>query len=1556
MALKGGAVSRYPVEVALKALGRLEHRGGTMPDGTGDGAGLLVEIPAAFFERELAGILGASRRERPAIADCAVGVFFLPQEADSADRCRRAAERVLRLSGLGLLGWRPVPIKAGILSARGALGAPRIEQVFLSVQHVEPARRFRTLFRARKAIEVEFNEEHLDAYVASLSHRTVVYKGLVTGSQLADLYADLSDPAFMTSVAVFHRRFSTNTFPDWRLAQPFRLIAHNGEINTILGNRAAVRAFEAYLREHAVRLPWEGSLLCDNASDSADFDAMIEAYTAEGRTLPYALTALKPPAWEQRQRDISPEMRAFFEWHKRAMGNLGSWEGPAALVAYDGEVLCTALDRMGLRPLRYALDRDGNFYVTSEVGCFALRSEDLRVRVQLEPGDLVVYRPATGAVDVDVEVYQSVLEEARGYLGGSFRDLNRSRLVAPSRFGLYGPDDLPDLAAFEGRLDRLLYAHGWESEERREAIAHMLIHGKEPVGSMGFDRPLSCFSIERPTLYRFLRQRFAEVTNPPIDPYREGRAMSLVTYLGARPDTPPRVSRPRTNLRLPSPIVTDRVVDEILEHDRLNGRLLSLGYSAVKSGDSMPGVRSEPVDNRPVLSPDFTGTFSGSETLAQAVDQLADQAVQAARDGADVLVLSDRGVLADGTLPIPPLLAVGAARRRIADCGLRALTSIVVQAADVQEAHDIACLLGAGADAVNPYALFAVARQETAARELAPETGLQRVLTALDDGLRRIMSKVGITTVQGYADSGLFEAVGLGPDVMQCLPHVASRLGGMTLADVEEETAGRVALARTLETLPRRPRDARAYPPDLRRALFRAARGDAEARAAVARLIAERPPIVLRDLLDVAPLQSGDSIGVPRPDASGRAPPALPKDPAGRDRPGHTPEGIRGTLPCDVNEVTSADDLLREHVVIAAMSRGALTQEAHETLARAANRLGMRSNCGEGGEEEDRNPGGHKADARSRIRQVASGRFGVDAVYLLGADEVQIKMAQGAKPGEGGQLLANKVTPEIARLRSCRPGIDLISPPPHHDIYSIEDLAQLIRDVRTLNPRARVSVKLAAVTGIGTIGVGVAKAGAEIIEVDGCDGGTGASPRASIEHAGLPIELGIRELHLALVANGLRKDMVLRAAGGLKNEEDVLRLALMGADEFAFGSAPMVALGCLRCGRCHTGRCPVRVAGDLHAQSQFRGDEACVETFFRTVAEGLRTRLAALGARTLRELVGRSDLLRPVPPDAVARRLAVYGEDTKHLARRLARMDLSYLTAPADSSGPDLPSVIRGIPAGSLVHEMEGDEVLHEAVRAGRPALREYAVGNGNSIDFAAPVIRWMAETYGRAGWSPASSAAGTGPEPGAILRPGPFLIRLVTQGRGGQSFGAFLVAGIEIVHSGSVNDGAAKGMSGGRIVVKSTGELMPDLFENGLVGSNAAYGATGGVLYVQGAAGQRLAVRNSGARIVVEGTGKYPCEYMTGGVVVCLGQIGDEIGAGMTDGTLYVYDPDGTQELRTRIHEPSVRIAECDEEDLYRHLKPILADYAAATDSPLAHAALSHLGAFWKIIPADSA
>jgi glutamate synthase domain-containing protein 2/glutamate synthase domain-containing protein 1/glutamate synthase domain-containing protein 3 len=1545
VATKGGQPSRYPVEMALQALRTMEHRGGTMPDGTGDGAGLMVTVPQAFFERHLAALAGAGRRMRPTMADCAVGVFFLPVDEPAAAAARQTAERVLRLLGLAVLAWRPVPVRPEVLTDRARGAMPRIEHLIIALGHVLPADRARTLFRARKAIEHALNADHR-AYIASLSHRTMVYKALLTGPELAEFYPDLADESFLTTGAVFHRRYSTNTFPDWGLAQPLRLVAHNGEFNTILGNRAAVAGFEAYLREHAAQVPWEGSLLQPGASDSADFDAALEAYAAEGRSLPYTLAALKPPAWEERVRHISPELRAFFEWHKRAMGTLGSWDGPAALAAFDGDLLCIALDRMGLRPLRYALDGAGTFYAMSEVGGFGLPAQDLRVRVQLEPGNLVVFRLADGAVAADVEVYQAVLEEARAALKGSFRDLNRSCLLSPTRFGLYRTADLADLRLFGGVLDRFLRAHGWESAPRREAVAAMLERGKEPVGSLGFDRALSAMSVESLTLYKFLQQRFAEVTNPPVDPYREGRAMSLVTYLGARPDTPPRVSRPTAGLRLASPIITDRVVDELLEHPRLKSVRLRLAFGQTSPGPAAsfpsPAAR-RPGEPKAAPAPRAPGL---GDALTAALDDLAERAVAAVRDGAEILVLSDLNVLADGAqhgncppeadsglglgpehgvrprrkdikgsdpifrpkaqgaLPVPPLLAVGAVHRRLRGAGLRPLASIVVQAADVQEAHDIACLLAVGADAVNPYALFAVMLDDAAARNLPVDRALKQLLAALNDGLGRILSKLGITTVQGYIDSGLFEAVGLGPDVLAACPHVASRVGGLTLDDVAADVARRVERARSLVELPRTTRDARAFEPRVRRALWDAANAsDPTAYDAFSRLISERPPICLRDLLEIAPSAASTA--------------ALPAD-----------------------DVTAAEVLIRERFVAAAMSRGALTGEAHETLARAANRIGMRSNSGEGGEEESRNPGGHNAAARSRIRQVASGRFGVDAVYLLGADEIQIKMAQGAKPGEGGQLLHAKVTPAIAALRCCRPGIDLISPPPHHDIYSIEDFAQLIRDLRALHPIAVVSVKLVSVTGVGTIGVGVVKAGAEVIELDGCDGGTGASPRSSIEHAGLPVELGLAELHAALVANGLRERVRLRATGGLKNEEDVLKLALLGADEFAFATALMVAMGCLHCGECHTGRCPARIAGEGHPKGEFRGGEERIITFVQSLAEALRRRLAHLGARDLGDLVGHAERLRPISPDALRARLAPYGDDAEYLAARLARFDLSCLTTPAPlhDARPSAVEFTRrddARQARRLNEEMERDADLLAALESRTPVERRYAATNSNSLDFAAPVVRRLALKYGRAGWP--------GPDP---------LVRFVTEGRGGQSFGAWLVPGIDIRHHGSVNDGIAKGMSGGRIVVRSTGALIPGLFENGLVGSNAAYGATGGVLYVQGAAGQRLGVRNSGATIVVEGAGKYPCEYMTGGVVVCLGDVGEELGAGMTDGVVYVYDPDDSQDLRYKVHEDSAAVKECDEDELYLRLVPILTDYLAATESARAREALSNLGAFWKVIP----
>ena len=1463
-----GRPGRLPVELALRAVRNFEHRGGCMPDGTADGTGFLLDIPRAFLARELSRAvpgLDTAFLQGPAFGAI---TMILPRDAQVAS-IEQFMRSVLASAGIELAGTRDVPLRPESLGTRAAATAPRMLQiVFRWKPPFGRAEAARHLYMAQRRLESALREAGLPAYLASFSDRTLVYKAMADGTQFAGLFPDLRDPEFLVGTVVFHRRFATNTVPDWKLCQPFRMLCHNGEINTIAGNRNAVRMWEQYLLAAGKGKDWAGTTLVPGQSDSGDLDRAAQAYHAEGRSLAYTLAILMPPAWENQLRGPLPEMKAFFEYHKRAMAGLGAWEGPAAIIAYDGDEVVASLDRMGLRPLRVMQNRQGVFLASSENGVFGHPPQEIVYRAQLPPGAIVKFDTEARRLVSSADVYFDILRETAPRLRMTYREANHSQVRTPSRYGAHDELPHPDLEAFRGRVGAFLRAWGWDSKLRQGSTDHLVDVGKEDIYSLGFDRALPALSVDAPTLYRYFLQRFALVTNPPIDPYREGRDMSLVTYLGAMPDVPPRTSVPEPNLRLKSPFLTGRTVVEILSAGDLPSSVLSLTFPAEGDGSALRG----------------------------ALTALVEEAVDAVRSGSRILVLSDLGCFARALWPMPAPLAVASIHDRLVQEGLRPKCSIVVQSGEIAEGHDAAVLLALGANALHPHALFqyAIERSRSTARNSA--AGVRNVKEGLEESLRKILSKMGIATVQGYVDSCLFEVVGLGPDVASWLPRVPSRVGGLDMHAVAADIRNRVRHARVIDELPALDNDDRGYADALRVAIWKVAcTGSNDDWRELSRAAARRRPCSLRDLLEVIPKEQGG--------------PVLPPP---------------------------AETVLRDCVVTGGMSHGALTARAHEAIAIAANRIGMLSNSGEGGEDRARNRNGEKSTARSRIRQVATGRFGVDAEYLVNADEIQIKMAQGAKPGEGGQLMAAKVTAEIARLRYCRPGIDLISPPPHHDIYSIEDLKQLVYDLRAVNPDARISVKLCAVTGIGTIAAGVVKAGAELIEIDGLEGGTGASPRPSIEHAGLPTELGLREVHLALSALGLRHLVLLRAGGGIRTEHDALKYILLGADQITIATSLMIAQGCVHCNSCHTGHCPTFIAGEKNPRAVYPGSPAHVERYLRAFGAAIARLTAQLGAHHPKELVGRSDLLRPLTGKQVLDRLSpAYGLDREALADRCARVDLSVLLSLPPESVDQAEST-GGIDnldhtTGRLV---EADDQLAEAAAAGVPLERSYELDSCASVDFSVSVASRIARSWGRDRWPSAES------------------ICLSTEGTAGQSYGAFCVHGMRLTHVGACNDGVAKGMSGGKLVVLQPKGFSGFPWQTTLVGNNVAFGATGGTLFIQGRAGQRLGVRNSGAIIVCEGADQYACEYMTAGVVVILGPVGEAIGAGMTDGRIYLYDPDSGPDIRFTIDDKSVALTIPAEDEIHGELAPLLHEYLRETGSARAKEALENLYEFHKIVP----
>jgi glutamate synthase domain-containing protein 2/glutamate synthase domain-containing protein 1/glutamate synthase domain-containing protein 3 len=1514
VAARDGSPSHEVLKKAVAALTAMEHRGGVC-GAAGDGAGLTAAVPQAFFREEAKRLkLDGARHLGPDDA-LAVGVFFLSEpDAGRQEQARALVRDALAGGPVQLLGTRPIPANEDALPPRARLTRPAvIEQLLFKVDGDADAAE-RWLYLRRLDLREKFRAAGLSAYVPSLSCRLVSYKGLMTSPQLADFYADLSDPAFETGIATFHRRYSTNTFPNWTLAQPFRVSCHNGEINTIRTTRNAVTAFARGLTPP---LPG-GDLLTPKMSDSGSFDEWVEYLMREqGWSLLRALRLSVPPVWDTEVDVWGQEAFDLFTYYRRTFGSLAAWDGPAGIIGTDGRVVVGLVDRMGLRPVRWCSDRRGWLYIGSESGVFGLDNTTIVASGQLQPGQMIALDTATGERLDSHQIMARVVAEARADLGDA-KDLNRRQIIIPEGFDYTRQtDDIVGavLAERSWSLDHLLQAAGWDFD-RAVFVKDMAKLRKEPLSSMGHDRVLTVFSQHHPTLFKYLQQTFAEVTNPPIDPYREGGAMSLVTYLGraARAsgrrqpadggqDQPADAGRspaelPVRQMELPSPVISDAIIEEVRQNEVLALKVL-----------------------------DATFPLSGGpDALRAALVGLQSAAEKAVHDGYHVLSLSDKEACKRGIFPIPSLLALGAVHQYLCRQGLRDRCSLVVQAGDIQEGHDVCCLVAFGADAVHPYLMLRLVKDGLTFKDpdtkqelrLDPREALENLFAALEDTVKKVISKMGITTVEGYRGAQLFEAVGFGPELMAFLGDFPSRLGGIGFAELVDDARWRAEQAEKMTVLGRN-RDYMAFNAKVRMALREAVKeSHPEPDPGGGELAYTAPP---REDDPAAPGRVADKFVKFSDLVTARVPTVL------RDLFTVTPGGAPVPLP----DVQPAADIVRDCFRGAAMSHGALTGASHMTIAAAVNELDALSNGGEGGEARWRNDlperawgpfwdrvraqraehpdvyclGGklEKSRFRSRIRQVASGRFGVDAEYLVNADELSIKMAQGAKPGEGGQLMGKKVTAEIAEIRFAKPGTDLISPPPHHDIYSIEDLAQLIYDLKAVKPGIPVSVKLVAVENIGTIAVGVAKAGANIIEIDGIDGGTGAAMVSSKEHAGLPSEMGLAEAHQALVVNGVRTAVRLRIGGGIKNGHDVIKYALLGADEFSFGQGLMVSVGCIVCKSCHIPNCPTGITGSPEI---FKGHPEHTKAYLRAVAEETRHLLARAGFKTLSEITGRTDLLTPRTDLASKSPRAALLDVSKflHPDMALSRLDQTYPqeTFPGGVCGADLSPLNGKILAAS-----------EDAIDTAQNADLVFRVRNSDRSVGATAAGR-IARLYGREGM------------------PNGRKIKVRLDGEAGQSFGAWCVHGLDLELRGFAQDGVAKGISGGTVVVTLDytasdygGELQS------VAGNNVGYGATGGTVLVGGRAGHRLGIRNSGATIVAEAAGKYACEYMTRGRVLILGPVENEIGSGMTGGELFIYDP--RNEVPAKLHGKSVTTVECSHVD-YEWMHPLIHQYHARTGS----------------------
>ncbi|GHO66710.1 glutamate synthase [Ktedonobacter sp. SOSP1-52] len=1460
LARLSGEADHALVQTALTALTHLTHRGAQDADAeTSDGAGILTQIPLPLFYAELE----RQHISPSSVQDLAVGMLFLPQQErapQAYEHSRQIIMQTLQEVGIPALTWRTPPINYAILGARARASAPTISQVIISrPEQLDLEAYDRALYHARRLIEQHLAQAKLeDCYIASLSRNTIIYKGLLAPNQLASFYLDLVDPDYVSALAVFHQRYSTNTLPSWPLAQPFRLLAHNGEINTIQGNRNWMQA-----REKALASPLWQEKIADllpvipaTGSDSAQLDNALELLTHSGRDLLHSAQMLVPPAWEQ-DTEFDEAQRAWCEYHA---GLVEPWDGPAALVFSDGRIVGAALDRNGLRPARYTLTRDGLLIVASEAGVVPCDPENIAEKGGLGPGEII-------AADL---VAHKVLHNAEV----------KSDLAQRQPYHQWLEDHLLHLTELEAtssdevvRDPETLFTHqqlfGYTHEDVEMVLRPILAENKEPTWSMGDDAPLAALSTISRTFSDYFRQRFAQVTNPPIDPLRERIVMSLDSYLGPRQSLLTETPEHARLVRLTSPI--------------LDKKQLSILRDTTQS-HLRPATLKTTLD---IIHPD--------NTVEMALDRLEQEALAAIENGATLLVLSDQ----DATLeqpPLPMLIAVGAVHHALIKHGLRARVSLICETGTVCDVHQIAVLLGYGAEAVVPTLALASVRALAGERRLehiTPEEAVARYRHVIEDGLCKIMARMGISTLRNIIGAGQFEILGLSPELVErCFTDSAARYGKVSFAQVNEEIRKQVAKIQEEQQAPatgpavrkrkladmgrfrfRRDAEYHAYNPLIIRALQKAAQtGLTEDYRQYTGMVYQRPATNLRDQLRFTTRQ-----------------------------------------PIPLAEVESMESI-RARFVVSAMSVGALSPETHRTIAAAMNSIGGRNNTGEGGED----PAWYHETLEgypvsSKIKQVASARFGITTEYLVRAEEIEIKMAQGSKPGEGGQLPPAKVTPFIARLRHTEPGVSLISPPPHHDIYSIEDIAQLIYDLHQVNPTAKVGVKLVSCLGVGTIAAGVAKGHADYVLISGNDGGTGASPLQSIKHAGMPWELGLSEAQQVLVRNGLRKRIKVRVDGGFKTGRDVIIGALLGAEEFGFGTAALVTLGCDMARQCHLNTCPAGIATQREdLKAKFTGRPQFLVNYLTLVAEEVREFMAQLGIARFEDLIGHTELLESAPDAAIDLTsllvsLPVRSKPGRHTHDAPARVEQELLTE------------------------------VESALDGERSILTQHPIANYDR-SVGTVLAGEIARRYGNEGLTRNS-------------------ITCTFHGAAGQSFGAFCMPGMRLILNGEANDYVGKSMTGGQIVILPPAEAAYEGHKNTILGNTVLYGATGGQLFAAGRAGERFAVRNSGALAVVEGVGAHACEYMTGGMVVVLGETGPNFAAGMSSGVAYVLDMDGS--FPTRCNLAAAQLARVQDPQESDALRTVIDWHARKTHSSHAQRLLEQwefvLPRIWRVQPENT-
>ena len=1454
------------LDYALQALNNLAHRGALDADAkTGDGAGVLTQLPHALFRREVEKMGGKPLDD----SDLAVGFVFMPRgNKYLISNSQRIVEESVAHFGLHSFGWRPVPVNPRSLGDKARDTLPEMQQIILgrtggwNAEHFE-----RRLFLARKLIEKRAREEKLDGfYIPSFSSRTIVYKGLFNAPQLGKFYTDLRDPLFATALAIFHQRYSTNTFPNWQLAHPFRMIAHNGEINTLMGNKNWTRAREREL----VSSVWKDEidlikpLVIVDGSDSSCLDNALEVLELSGRDILHSVMMLAPEAW-QKMKGIDPQLEGFYQYH--ACLN-EPWDGPAAVVFSDGRYVGATLDRNGLRPARYKIYDDGLVVMGSEAGIVPLDEKKVTEKGRLGPGRVIAIDTREGRF-LNNDAVKSQVAAKKPYRTWCQNQLfslaEHAKPYAPN----FNPVNILDLT-----LQQIVF--GYDTEELREVLKPMATTGNEPVGSMGDDTPIAVLSKRPRLLYDYFKQLFAQVTNPPIDSIREKVVMSLTAALGRRQSWLEETEAHAKLVKVETPLMLEyeltalrEIADPAFQHETIYCH-----FNAQK----------------------------GASDLEPALDSICGLASAAVARGKTILILSDR--LTDATkVPIPMLLAVGAVHHHLIREGNRLKVSLVCESGEARDVHHFAALVGYGASVVNPYIAIDTVRQAVESGdygEINLEKAIANFRQSIESGMLKIMSKMGISTISSYRGAQIFEAIGISSRVVdRCFFGTTSQIGGIDFLQIAQDVLRRHNQAYgnpenamldeggNYAYLSGGRGEFHAFNKPVVAALHRFIKSGQRAEfLKYMETVEKREPVAPRDLLR-----------------------------------------FKVCPPVPIEEVEPVENI-RSRFTTAGMSLGALSPEAHECLAIAMNSIGGKSNSGEGGEDSARYTARPNGDnPNSAIKQVASGRFGVTPEYLASASELEIKMAQGSKPGEGGQLPGHKVSPMIARLRHSVPGVPLISPPPHHDIYSIEDLAQLIYDLKQVNPRAKVCVKLVSESGVGTIAAGVAKAYADVVLISGHDGGTGASPLSSIKHAGGPFEFGVAEAHQTLMLNDLRSRIVLRTDGGMKTGRDIVMAALLGAEEFNFGTAALVAAGCAMFRVCHLNTCPVGVATQKdELRLRFRGKPENVVAFFNGVAQEVREILAGLGARSLNEVIGRTDLVERRPLD----------DFPPEIRAKIASLDLSRLLYQVDPTG-----------SSTRIHTRERNE------RFGDSSLDDRIVGDAKSALTAKGPVKLsykINNTHRNIGTRVSGIIGYAHGDKG--LPDGS--IDLTLRGSAGQSLGTFLATGIRIKLFGEANDYVGKGMNGGEIIVRPPDGCKFVWADNTIVGNTVMYGATGGKLFVAGRAGERFCVRNSGGTAVVEGVGDHGCEYMTGGVVVILGSTGRNFGAGMSGGLAYVFDPD--QSFGNHYNPAMVGIERLKDPEEEKPLQKLIYQHLEYTESPRASEILKHwkdtAGQFWRVVP----